>query len=71
MRIIPGTIVGFQRREFIISIVDNFRTGIFDDPAKLHPVYTPGTDDVLNGSVILTFTATAAEPLPGCTDNLY
>jgi len=37
-------------------------TGTFSDPAALHPQYTPGTEDVLNGSVILTLTAIAPAP---------
>ena len=31
--------------------------GTFDDVAIINPVYTPGAQDIANGSVILTFTA--------------
>ena len=31
--------------------------GLFDDPYILEPIYTPGTDDLLNGNVILILTA--------------
>jgi hypothetical protein len=51
--------------------------GTFDDPNTLAPVYTPGEDDIANGSVTLTLTAYSGsnqasddmmltiEPLPG------
>jgi hypothetical protein len=29
--------------------------GTFDDNLAMHPVYTPGDDDIANGSVVLTF----------------
>jgi len=45
-------------------------TGTFSDPSELHPAYTPGANDVLNGSVTLTLTATASEPCLADTDNL-
>lgn len=32
--------------------------GTFDDPSVLQPVYTPGSDDISNGSVMLTLAAT-------------
>ena len=31
--------------------------GTFDDPTLMTPVYTPGTQDIANGSVVLTITA--------------
>lgn len=34
--------------------------GIFDDPTALNPVYTPGSNDWANGSVVLTAEATSA-----------
>ena len=36
-------------------------TGTFDDPTILEPVYIPSTDDITNGVVELTITATNAE----------
>ncbi len=36
--------------------------GFFDDPTLLSPVYTPGSNDIINGSVVLTFTAYAISP---------
>ncbi len=38
--------------------------GTWDDPSILHPTYTPGTSDILSGSVSLTLTA---QPLSGCS----
>ncbi|MBN3034729.1 MAG: T9SS type A sorting domain-containing protein [Bacteroidales bacterium] len=35
-------------------------TGTFDNTAILEPLYTPSTDDILNGSVTLTLTAIGA-----------
>jgi gliding motility-associated-like protein len=37
-------------------------TGTFDNPAILHPVYTPSQADINNGSVILTLTAYGSGP---------
>jgi len=45
-------------------------TGTFSDPATLHPAYTPGTEDILNGSVTLSLTAGAVEPCLSDTDHL-
>ncbi|MEA3504036.1 MAG: C25 family cysteine peptidase, partial [Bacteroidota bacterium] len=39
--------------------------GSFDDASILAPVYTPGTEDIANGTVTLTFTAMALE---ACSD---
>jgi hypothetical protein len=39
--------------------------GTFSDETELNPVYTPGTGDIDNGSVILTLTANGADP---CTE---
>jgi hypothetical protein len=36
--------------------------GTFDDPTLLNATYTPGSDDISNGSVILTLTADAIAP---------
>lgn len=40
-------------------------SGSFDDPALLHPVYTPSTADLNNGMVVLTLKATG---IGGCGD---
>jgi hypothetical protein len=40
--------------------------GTFDDPALLAATYTPGTNDISNGTVDLTLTATPNSP---CTDD--
>ncbi len=40
--------------------------GTFSDNGILNPVYTPGTQDIINGSVVLTLTAEAVSP---CTIN--
>jgi hypothetical protein len=37
-------------------------SGVFNDPAILHPSYTPGTSDVNAGSVFLTLHAISAVP---------
>jgi len=36
--------------------------GTFSDATVLHPIYTAGTNDIDNGSVILTLTANPADP---------
>ncbi len=35
--------------------------GTFDDPYILEPIYTPGSDDIANGNVVLTLTAEDSE----------
>jgi len=45
-------------------------TGTFDDPALLNPVYTPGAEDILNGSVTLTITGEAAPPCDNVSDDV-
>jgi len=37
-------------------------TGTFNNPASLHPTYTPSDNDILDGYVELTVTATSAAP---------
>lgn len=39
--------------------------GTFDDATAMHPVYTPGPNDIENGSATITFTATGYS---GCGD---
>jgi gliding motility-associated-like protein len=41
--------------------------GLFDDPLALNPVYTPGTNDILAGSLILTLTAQGKGNGTSCT----
>lgn len=43
--------------------------GNFDDPAILHPTYTPGVQDILVGSVKLMFTATGSALCPVAADS--
>ncbi len=43
-------------------------TGTFDDASVLHPVYTPGSSDIMNRSVTLTLTATPASPCSEVSD---
>jgi gliding motility-associated-like protein len=45
-------------------------TGTFADPAAVITSYTPGGEDILNGSVILTLTSTATPPCSNASDNL-
>ena len=39
--------------------------GTFDNPSLLNATYTPGSDDISNGTVVLTITATAITPCSG------
>ncbi len=41
--------------------------GVFDNPALLHPVYSPGTNDILSGNVTLTLTADGQGNSGSCT----
>jgi gliding motility-associated-like protein len=45
-------------------------TGSFNDPATLKPVYTPGKEDALAGSVLLILTAIPADGCPPAADTL-
>lgn len=44
--------------------------GAFDIPSSLHPTYTPGTNDIVNGSVNLTLTAYGNTECMPVTDNM-
>jgi len=44
--------------------------GSFSDASLLHPVYTPGPNDVAAGTVVLTITATANGTCPNVSDDL-
>ena len=45
--------------------------GLFDDPASLDAVYTPGTEDIYNGNVVLSLTGFSVSPCEDqYTDNM-
>jgi hypothetical protein len=44
--------------------------GTFSHPAILNPTYTPGSNDLINGTVTLTLTALANTPCPSNSDEL-
>jgi hypothetical protein len=44
--------------------------GLFDNPTILHPVYTPGAQDITHGSVKLHFYATGSSVCPVAADSL-
>lgn len=44
--------------------------GTFDDPTILHPVYTPGVNDINAGAAILTLTASGIEPCSGTSQSM-
>jgi hypothetical protein len=65
--ICTGDVIQFNAAyvEFYTSIYwTTSGEGTFDDPASLTPIYTPGPQDILAGSVRLTLTATN----PPCAD---
>ncbi|NVO20837.1 MAG: gliding motility-associated C-terminal domain-containing protein, partial [Bacteroidetes bacterium] len=43
-------------------------TGIFSNPTALNPVYTPSPNDILDGFVTLTLTATSSAPCVSASD---
>ncbi|NVO19237.1 MAG: PKD domain-containing protein [Bacteroidetes bacterium] len=45
-------------------------TGTFDDPATLHPTYTPSSADRASGSVTLTLSCGSTSPCPGTDDQM-
>ncbi|MBK7030048.1 MAG: hypothetical protein IPH45_12920 [Bacteroidales bacterium] len=45
-------------------------TGSFNNPTSLNPVYNPSPNDVLDGIVILTLTATSTAPCVSATDEM-
>jgi hypothetical protein len=44
--------------------------GIFDNPTTIHPIYTPGPQDKLAGSVNLILTAVSGSACPNVSDTL-
>jgi gliding motility-associated-like protein len=44
--------------------------GAFSDPTELNPVYTPGSNDIINGLVALTLTVNSAGTCPEVSDDL-
>ncbi len=44
--------------------------GTFDDPSVLHPVYSPGLNDIATGSAILTLTAYGIGPCAGTSHSM-
>ena len=67
---LPVTLSGSGAVNYVSLLWTTSGTGTFSDPATLHPVYTPGTDDVLSGSVTLSLTTAAMEPCMADTDNM-
>jgi len=45
-------------------------SGFFNDPALIHPTYTPDSLDITTGNVWLMFSATGATGCPASTDSL-
>ncbi|HNS18723.1 MAG TPA: hypothetical protein PKI34_12990, partial [Bacteroidales bacterium] len=45
-------------------------TGTFDNDTILNPAYYPGADDIVNGSVELTLTATGAGTCPDAVSSM-
>lgn len=45
--------------------------GVFDDPNILNPLYSPGANDLLAGSVVLTITATGNTECNPVSDAMY
>ncbi|MEI7661574.1 MAG: choice-of-anchor L domain-containing protein [Bacteroidota bacterium] len=45
-------------------------TGTFDNPCILHPVYTPGPEDLTIGSALLSLTTIPATPCPASSSSL-
>jgi gliding motility-associated-like protein len=66
----PVTLSASSVQNYTSFLWTSSGNGTFNDPAILHPVYTPGTEDILNGSVTLTLTTTAAEPCQDYSDSL-
>ncbi|MBK6347563.1 MAG: hypothetical protein IPF68_16850, partial [Bacteroidales bacterium] len=45
-------------------------TGSFDDASIINPIYTPGADDIVSGTVTLTLTGIANAPCTDVTDQM-
>ncbi|MEI7595271.1 MAG: gliding motility-associated C-terminal domain-containing protein [Bacteroidota bacterium] len=45
-------------------------SGSFNDNSVLNPIYTPSSADIIDGSVVLTITATSADPCPAATASM-
>jgi hypothetical protein len=62
------TLSGSAQANAISMLWTSSGTGIFSNPASLHPVYTPSAADMAAGSVVLTITAQSASPCTAVTD---
>jgi gliding motility-associated-like protein len=58
----PILITGSSASDYQSLLWTTNGSGVFNDPAILHPTYTPGTSDINAGSVFLTLHATSSEP---------
>jgi hypothetical protein len=59
---LPVTLSASAATNYVSLLWTTSGTGTFNDPAILHPEYTPGAMDVSNGFVTLTLIAFAEEP---------
>ncbi len=58
----PVTLSGSGASNEVSLVWSTSGTGYFDDPALLHPLYTPGPGDLINGQIILSLTASGTVP---------
>ena len=62
----PFLVSGSSASNYLSLTWQTSGNGVFDNPATLHPVYTPGTADISAGRVKLSVTANS---VPGCPPN--
>ncbi len=65
------TLINASASDYISLLWTSAGDGTFNNDGNLNAVYTPGTTDITNGSVLLTLTATGIDPCTSTvSDNL-
>jgi gliding motility-associated-like protein len=62
----PYTLAATTAQNYSSLLWTTSGDGTFSAPTTLHPVYTPGTNDIIAGIVTLTITAQGVGTAPGC-----
>jgi gliding motility-associated-like protein len=62
----PYTLAAATAQNYSSLLWSKSGDGTFDNPTILHPVYTPGSNDIATGIVTLTLTAPGVGTAPGC-----
>lgn len=67
----PYQIIGSSASSYSQITWTTSGTGTFSDPHALHPVYTPSSDDIIQGFVMLYLQVTALSPCTDIADSMW